>query len=771
MLLAETRRQRALHLAARVLVADGLVAAVGRHARYRERPGARPGPAGVALRAGVAVVAGGAVGLRRVGARAGRGVAGAGDVALIGRGADDGIRAGARPGLTGVGPGAGAAVVAGGAIGVRGVGARAGRGVAGAGGVALVGRGADDGVRAGARPGLTGVGPGAGGAVVAGGAIGLRRVGARAGRGVAGAGDVALVGRGADDRVGAGARPGLAGIGLRAGVAVVARGAVGPGRVGAETRRGIAHTGIVALVGRGAGDRRVRAAGRGAGVDRARVAVVAAGTREHHRRLRGLVEGAQVGRGRDHHAVGRTDHELVGAGCQPGEVEHAGQRIRPRNGNGARGERRRVGLHVDRIERVPGGAEVEGVEVVATHLVEDIDPLLRAADRDRGVCPGEGATRLAGEAGALADAEPVRSRSEERQHVGQRDLDGVRGGRAAAVQAAWLGQHPHDGDVVDGEIERVLRARAGGGEPGVGERAHPLAVEDLDHPRERPAARARQAHVGGEAGIAGDHASDRHLRAARVRDTVAVAVLLSRVRLRRAVVAGVAHAVAVGVGLVGVVGLRAVVDAVADTVAVTVGAPVTRVADAVTVAVGLVGVVDGRAVVAGVAHAIAVRVGLLRVERVRAVVAAGAEAVRDAVAVDIAASHGGDAEAEETPVAEVARGAGGARVAREAVEEANALGGATHRDGHPREAEGDVLAAARHVDTEAVAGRRIEERQRRGVGEGRHQRARIAHAVLGRGQGREQRVVQVEREAVARRAVAVGVLDREGHGRGRRGVR
>src|SRR5439155_489774 len=136
MLLAETRRQRALHLAARVLVADGLVAVVGRHARYRERPGARPGPAGVALRAGVAVVAGGAVGLRRVWARAGRGVAGAGGVALVGRGAHDGIRAGARPGLTGVGPGAGVAVVAGGAVGLRRVGARAGRGVAGAGGVA-----------------------------------------------------------------------------------------------------------------------------------------------------------------------------------------------------------------------------------------------------------------------------------------------------------------------------------------------------------------------------------------------------------------------------------------------------------------------------------------------------------------------------------------------------------------------------------------------------------------------------------------------------------
>src|SRR5436309_12738505 len=100
MLLAETRRPRALHLAARGLVADGLMAVVGRHARYRERPGARPGLAGVALRAGVAVVAGGAVGLRGVGARAGRGVAGAGGVALVGRGADDGMRGGGRAGMS-----------------------------------------------------------------------------------------------------------------------------------------------------------------------------------------------------------------------------------------------------------------------------------------------------------------------------------------------------------------------------------------------------------------------------------------------------------------------------------------------------------------------------------------------------------------------------------------------------------------------------------------------------------------------------------------------
>src|SRR3989449_44882 len=193
MLLAETRRQRASHLAARVLVADGLVAVVGRHARYRERPGARPGLAGVALRAGVAVVAGGAVGLRGVGARAGRGVAAAGGVALVGRGADDGVHAGARPGLTGVAPGAGAAVVAGGAVGLRGVGARAGRGVAAAGGVALVGRGADDGVLSVNDPAPTDIYPRALHAALPSGAVGLRGVGAGAGRWIAAAGGVALV--------------------------------------------------------------------------------------------------------------------------------------------------------------------------------------------------------------------------------------------------------------------------------------------------------------------------------------------------------------------------------------------------------------------------------------------------------------------------------------------------------------------------------------------------------------------------------------------------
>src|SRR6266516_4519276 len=260
---------------------------------------------------------------------------------------------------------------------------------------------------------------------------------------------------------------------------------------------------------------------------------------------------------------------------------------------------------------------------------------------------------MAGEAGALADAELVHSRSEERERVGERDLDGGRGGRAAAVHAIQLGQHLHHRDAVDGQVERVLRDGARGREPGVGERTRPLAVEDFDRAAERRAARARQAHVGVEAGIAGDHARDPHLRPAGVRDAVAVSVGLVGVVDGRAVVARVAHAVVVGVGLVGVVGEPAVVHRVADAVEVAVDpgadAVVAGVADAVAVAVGLVGVGGIRAVVDGVADAVAVlvaagrapgagvavavkiAVGLVGVVDRRAVVARVADAVAVAV--------------------------------------------------------------------------------------------------------------------------------------------
>src|SRR5438094_593533 len=76
--------------------------------------------------AGLAVVAGGAIGVGGVGAHAARRVAGAGDVALIGIGASDRVAARADPCLAGVRQRTRIAVVAGGTIGLGGVRAHAG---------------------------------------------------------------------------------------------------------------------------------------------------------------------------------------------------------------------------------------------------------------------------------------------------------------------------------------------------------------------------------------------------------------------------------------------------------------------------------------------------------------------------------------------------------------------------------------------------------------------------------------------------------------------
>src|SRR5207249_1831492 len=111
-------------------------------------PDAGAGLAGVALGAGVAVGAGGPVGLGRVGAGARGRVAGAGLVALIEGGADDGVRAGAGAGRAGVGLGAGVAVVARGAVRGGRVRADAGYRVAEPDHVALILGRADDGIRA-----------------------------------------------------------------------------------------------------------------------------------------------------------------------------------------------------------------------------------------------------------------------------------------------------------------------------------------------------------------------------------------------------------------------------------------------------------------------------------------------------------------------------------------------------------------------------------------------------------------------------------------------
>src|SRR5207253_3095120 len=128
---------------------------------------ADPALAGVGLRAGNGVGAAGAIGLRGVRARAIGRITCASDVTLIGGSADDGVAARAHPALAGVGLRAGIAVVAAGAIGLRGVRARAIGRITCASDVTLIGGAADDGVAAGADPALAGVGLRAGVAVVA----------------------------------------------------------------------------------------------------------------------------------------------------------------------------------------------------------------------------------------------------------------------------------------------------------------------------------------------------------------------------------------------------------------------------------------------------------------------------------------------------------------------------------------------------------------------------------------------------------------------------
>src|SRR5213078_3431269 len=216
------RLRRVRALAARRITGAGVVALILGGADDGVGARAAAALAGVGLRAGVAVVVGGAVGLRRVRAEAARRITGAGVVALILGGADDGVGARAAAALAGVGLRAGVAVVAGGAVGLRRIRAEAARRIARPGVVALILGGADDGVRAGAAAALAGVGLRAAVAVIAGGAVGLGRIRALAAGGIAGADVVALVLGGADDGVRARAGAALAGVALRAGVAVVA---------------------------------------------------------------------------------------------------------------------------------------------------------------------------------------------------------------------------------------------------------------------------------------------------------------------------------------------------------------------------------------------------------------------------------------------------------------------------------------------------------------------------------------------------------------------
>src|SRR5947208_2301966 len=183
---------------------------------------------------GVVVVTGGRVGLVRVRAHATHRVAGAGDLALSGRGT--GGAGGWTPDVSVLAllpARAGVVVVAGGPVGLVRVRAHATHRVAGAGDVALIERGAGDGGgRAPAGAVLACLPARAGVVVVAGGPVGLVRVRACATDTVAGGGDVAPIERGAGDGGGrVPAAPVLAGLARGAGVVVVAGRAVGQGYV------------------------------------------------------------------------------------------------------------------------------------------------------------------------------------------------------------------------------------------------------------------------------------------------------------------------------------------------------------------------------------------------------------------------------------------------------------------------------------------------------------------------------------------------------------
>src|SRR2546427_4737030 len=107
------------------------------------RPGAGSALAAIAGRAGEAIVTAGSVRLGGIRAEAGRGVAGAGDVALVEGGADD-RRPGAGSALAAVAGRAGEAIVTAGPVGLGGIRADPGRRVTRAGVMALVLGGADD---------------------------------------------------------------------------------------------------------------------------------------------------------------------------------------------------------------------------------------------------------------------------------------------------------------------------------------------------------------------------------------------------------------------------------------------------------------------------------------------------------------------------------------------------------------------------------------------------------------------------------------------------
>src|SRR6185436_3177919 len=169
-------------------------------------------------------------------------------MALIAGAAHDGIRAGAGPRLATIALRAGVAVVTRRSIRCVRVGAGARRGVARAGDVALIAGRAHHRIRSGTGTRLTTVALRAGAAVVTRRPIRGVRIRAGARCRITRPGDVALIAGRAHYRVRAGAGARLTDVALRTGVAVATRSPIRSIRVGAGPRRGIAGARDVTLV-------------------------------------------------------------------------------------------------------------------------------------------------------------------------------------------------------------------------------------------------------------------------------------------------------------------------------------------------------------------------------------------------------------------------------------------------------------------------------------------------------------------------------------------
>src|SRR5439155_518617 len=150
-----------------------VMALIGGGADHQVRTSAGPRLAGITLRASVAVVTGTAIGLGGVRADAIGRVAGASDMALIGGGTSHRVAPRAAASLTGITLRAGVAVIAGTAVSLGRVGALASGRIAGARVVALIGGGTSHRIAARAATRLAGIGMRAGVAIVTGRAVSL----------------------------------------------------------------------------------------------------------------------------------------------------------------------------------------------------------------------------------------------------------------------------------------------------------------------------------------------------------------------------------------------------------------------------------------------------------------------------------------------------------------------------------------------------------------------------------------------------------------------